>query len=46
LRKEHPSVNQVLIGFLAEELDRQNELLLARPSTSRWSDAYSVGSRS
>jgi CRP/FNR family cyclic AMP-dependent transcriptional regulator len=25
---EHPSVNQVLIGFLAEELDRQNELLL------------------
>ena len=28
LRKEHPSVNQVLVGFLAEELDRQNELLL------------------
>jgi CRP/FNR family transcriptional regulator, cyclic AMP receptor protein len=28
LRGEHPSVNQVLIGFLAEELDRQNELLL------------------
>jgi CRP-like cAMP-binding protein len=28
LRREHPSVNQVLIGFLAEELDRQNELLL------------------
>lgn len=28
LRKEHPSVNQVLIGFLAEELRRQNELLL------------------
>jgi CRP/FNR family transcriptional regulator, cyclic AMP receptor protein len=28
LRKEHPSVNQVLIGFLAEELDRQDELLL------------------
>ena len=27
LRREHPSVNQVLIGFLAEELDRQNELL-------------------
>jgi CRP-like cAMP-binding protein len=28
LRREHPSVNQVLIGFLAEELERQNELLL------------------
>lgn len=28
LCSEHPSVNQVLIGFLAEELDRQNELLL------------------
>jgi CRP/FNR family cyclic AMP-dependent transcriptional regulator len=28
LRREHPSVNQVLIGFLAEELDRQNALLL------------------
>jgi CRP-like cAMP-binding protein len=28
LRREHPSVNQVLIGFLAEELDRQNQLLL------------------
>jgi CRP/FNR family cyclic AMP-dependent transcriptional regulator len=28
LRSEHPSVNQVLIGLLAEELDRQNELLL------------------
>jgi CRP/FNR family transcriptional regulator, cyclic AMP receptor protein len=28
LRGEHPSVNQVLIGFLAEELDRQNDLLL------------------
>jgi CRP/FNR family transcriptional regulator, cyclic AMP receptor protein len=28
LLKEHPSVNQVLIGFLAEEVDRQNELLL------------------
>lgn len=28
LRREHPSVNQVLIGFLAEELDRQNEFLL------------------
>jgi CRP-like cAMP-binding protein len=28
LRKEHPSVNQVLIGFLADEVRRQNELLL------------------
>lgn len=28
LRTEYPSVNQVLIGVLAEELDRQNELLL------------------
>ena len=28
LCREHPSVNQVLIGFLAGELDRQNELLL------------------
>jgi len=28
LRKEHPSVNQVLIGFLAEEVRRQNQLLL------------------
>jgi len=28
LRKEHPSVDQVLIGFLTDELDRQNELLL------------------
>ena len=28
LLKGHPSVNQVLIGFLAEEVDRQNELLL------------------
>lgn len=28
LRREHPSVNQVLIGFLAEEVRRQNELLL------------------
>jgi CRP/FNR family transcriptional regulator, cyclic AMP receptor protein len=28
LCKEHPSVSQVLIGVLAEELDRQNELLL------------------
>ena len=28
LCREHPSVNQVLIGFLAEELDRQNEFLL------------------
>ena len=28
LRREHPTVNQVLVGFLAEELDRQNELLL------------------
>lgn len=28
LRKEHPSVDQVLIGFLAEEVRRQNELLL------------------
>ena len=28
LRREHPAVNQVLIGFLAEELRRQNELLL------------------
>ena len=28
LRSEHPGVNHVLIGFLAEELDRQNELLL------------------
>jgi CRP/FNR family cyclic AMP-dependent transcriptional regulator len=28
LRKEHPAVNQVLIGFLAEEVRRQNELLL------------------
>ena len=28
LRKEHPSVNQVLIGFLSEELDRQNQFLL------------------
>ena len=28
LRKEHPEVNQVLIGFLAAEVRRQNELLL------------------
>lgn len=28
LRKEQPSVNQVLIGFLAEEVRRQNQLLL------------------
>jgi len=28
LCREQPSVNQVLIGFLTEELDRQNELLL------------------
>jgi CRP/FNR family cyclic AMP-dependent transcriptional regulator len=28
LRKEHPTVNRVLIGFLAEEVRRQNELLL------------------
>jgi len=28
LCRDHPSVNQALIGFLAEELDRQNELLL------------------
>jgi CRP/FNR family cyclic AMP-dependent transcriptional regulator len=28
LRREHPSVNQILIGFLAEEVRRQNELLL------------------
>lgn len=28
VRKEHPSVNRVLIGFLAEEVRRQNELLL------------------
>jgi CRP/FNR family transcriptional regulator, cyclic AMP receptor protein len=28
LRKEHPSVNQVLIAFLASEVRRQNELLL------------------
>lgn len=28
LRKEHPAVNQVLIGFLAEEVRRQNQLLL------------------
>jgi CRP-like cAMP-binding protein len=28
LRDEHPSVNQVLIGFLANEVRRQNELLL------------------
>ena len=28
LRREHPSVDQVLVGFLAEELDRQNKLLL------------------
>jgi CRP-like cAMP-binding protein len=28
LRKEHPAVNQVLIGFLADEVRRQNELLL------------------
>lgn len=28
LRTEYPSVNHVLIGVLAEELDRQNELLL------------------
>jgi CRP-like cAMP-binding protein len=28
LCREHPSVNQVLVGFLAGELDRQNELLL------------------
>jgi CRP-like cAMP-binding protein len=28
LRKEHPSVNEVLIGFLAGEVRRQNELLL------------------
>jgi CRP/FNR family transcriptional regulator, cyclic AMP receptor protein len=28
LRSEHPSVNEVLIGFLAEEIRRQNQLLL------------------
>jgi len=28
LCREYPSVNQVLVGFLAGELDRQNELLL------------------
>jgi len=28
LRKEHPSVDQVLIAFLAEEVRRQNQLLL------------------
>ena len=28
LRRHHPSVNQVLIGFLAAEVSRQNELLL------------------
>ena len=28
LRREHPSVNEVLIGFLAEEVERQNQLLL------------------
>jgi CRP/FNR family transcriptional regulator, cyclic AMP receptor protein len=28
LRREHPSVNEVLIAFLAGELRRQNELLL------------------
>jgi CRP/FNR family transcriptional regulator, cyclic AMP receptor protein len=28
LRKEHPQVDQVLIGFLAAEVRRQNELLL------------------
>lgn len=28
LRNEHPSVNQVLIAFLAEEVRRQNELVL------------------
>jgi CRP-like cAMP-binding protein len=28
LRREHPTVNQVLIGFLAGEVRRQNELLL------------------
>jgi CRP/FNR family cyclic AMP-dependent transcriptional regulator len=28
LRKEYPSVSQVLIGFLVEEVRRQNELLL------------------
>jgi CRP/FNR family transcriptional regulator, cyclic AMP receptor protein len=28
VRNEHPSVDQVLIAFLAGELDRQNELLL------------------
>jgi CRP/FNR family cyclic AMP-dependent transcriptional regulator len=28
LRREHPAVNQVLIGFLAEEVRRQNDLLL------------------
>ena len=28
LRQEHPSVNRVLIGFLAGEVRRQNELLL------------------
>ena len=28
LRREYPSVNQVLIGFLAEEVRRQNELLM------------------
>lgn len=28
LRREHPSVNQVLIAFLAGEVRRQNELLL------------------
>jgi CRP-like cAMP-binding protein len=28
LRKDHPQVNQVLIGFLAAEVRRQNQLLL------------------
>ena len=28
LRREHPSVNQVLISFLVDEVRRQHELLL------------------
>jgi CRP/FNR family cyclic AMP-dependent transcriptional regulator len=28
LQQEHPGVNQVLIGLLSEELDRQNQFLL------------------
>jgi CRP-like cAMP-binding protein len=43
LRRGHPSLNQVLIGFLAEELDRQNELLLEALRSGRAAGSASAG---